>query len=87
MQAGGPLHFSPGQWVDFYAPNVPYVGGYSICSPPSQMEKFNTFDLAVKLSSYSPAMWLHNQVSGAVSFNTCLQRQYLSCSHCHVIKL
>ena len=60
-QAGGVLPFSPGQWVDFYAPNVAHVGGYSICSPPSQMEKCHTLDLAVKLSSYPPAIWLHEQ--------------------------
>ena len=61
VQASGVLPFSPGQWVDFHAPDVAHVGGYSICSPPSQMEKSNTLDLAVKLSSYPPAIWLHKQ--------------------------
>ncbi|BDA42723.1 Oxidoreductase NAD-binding domain-containing protein 1 [Coccomyxa sp. Obi] len=59
--SGGLLQFAPGQWVDFYAPNVPQVGGYSICSPPSQMLRCSTLDLAVKQSTYPPAIWLHEQ--------------------------
>lgn len=49
--------------MDFYAPNVPQVGGYSICSPPSQMQRCSTLDIAVKQSSYPPAIWLHEQES------------------------
>jgi hypothetical protein len=55
------MTFRPGQWVDFYAPGLSQVGGYSICSPPRQLHEQLTFDLAVKLSSYPPAVWLHQQ--------------------------
>lgn len=76
-QANGVLPFSPGQWVDFHAPNVAHVGGYSICSPPSQMEKSNTLDLAVKLSSYPPAIWLHKQAGiQQTCFETGSRRQH-----------
>ncbi|CAL8467625.1 g7163 [Coccomyxa elongata] len=61
--SGGLLQFAPGQWVDLYAPNVPQVGGYSICSPPGQMQRCSTLDIAVKQSSYPPAIWLHKQES------------------------
>ena len=55
------MSFQPGQWVDFHVPGVDQVGGYSICSPPAQLRGERTFDLAVKLSSYPPAIWLHHQ--------------------------
>ena len=58
------MAFRPGQWVDFYAPGLAVVGGYSITSPPSQLRSQRTFDLAVKLSSYAPAVWLHEQARG-----------------------
>jgi hypothetical protein len=63
--------------VDFHAPNVAHVGGYSICSPPSQMEKSNTLDLAVKLSSYHPTIWLHKQAGiQQTCFETRSKRQH-----------
>ena len=55
------MSFRPGQWVDFHVPGLRHVGGYSICSPPAQLQRQRTFDLAVKLSSYPPAVWLHRQ--------------------------
>ncbi len=57
--------FQPGQWVDFHAPGVPTIGGYSIVSPPSQLENSHSFDIAVKESRHPPAHWVHTQVRTA----------------------
>ena len=53
--------FKAGQWVDFFIPGVDKVGGYSMCSKPSNFEKEGTLDLAVKYSTWAPAQWLHTQ--------------------------
>ena len=39
--------FAPGQWVDFYIPQIDVVGGYSITSLPSELP---ILDLAVELN-------------------------------------
>ena len=54
--------FQPGQWVDFHAPGVPTIGGYSIVSPPSQLKELHSFDIAVKESRHPPAHWVHTKV-------------------------
>lgn len=46
--------FAPGQWVDFYIPQIDVVGGYSITSLPSELP---ILDLAVKASVHPPAAW------------------------------
>lgn len=55
------LRFKPGQWVDFYAPRVAAVGGYSIISTPQQLAAHGTIELAVKRSSHRMATWLHTE--------------------------
>ena len=62
LQQDRSFSFQPGQWIDFHAPGVPIIGGYSIVSPPSQLTSLRTFDIAVKQSSHSPAHWVHTQV-------------------------
>ncbi len=55
------LQFKPGQWVDFYAPKVAAVGGYSITSTPQHLAAQGTIELAVKRSSHCVATWLHTE--------------------------
>eukprot|EP00242_Pyramimonas_sp_CCMP2087_P010175 CAMPEP_0198208158 /NCGR_PEP_ID=MMETSP1445-20131203/11548_1 /TAXON_ID=36898 /ORGANISM="Pyramimonas sp., Strain CCMP2087" /LENGTH=299 /DNA_ID=CAMNT_0043881447 /DNA_START=219 /DNA_END=1115 /DNA_ORIENTATION=+ len=52
--------FSAGQWVDFFAPGVEQIGGYSICSTPKQLEETGSINLLIKQSRYPPAAWIHN---------------------------
>ena len=37
------------------------VGGFSMCTPPSRLEKQSILDLAVKYSEWPPANWLHTK--------------------------
>lgn len=53
--------FHAGQWVDFCIPGTDMVGGYSMCSTPSQLQDSGTLELAVKRSSWPPAIWIHQQ--------------------------
>lgn len=55
------LTFQPGQWVDFHAPGVQHVGGYSICSTPQDLQRLGTFELCVKASRHPCAQWVHQQ--------------------------
>uniref|UniRef100_A0A383VK06 FAD-binding FR-type domain-containing protein n=1 Tax=Tetradesmus obliquus TaxID=3088 RepID=A0A383VK06_TETOB len=76
--------FAPGQWVDFHVPGLQAVGGYSICSTPSQLQQTGTMDLCVKRSGHPCAQWVHaeasagKQVSVAVGGSFTLQPD--SCS-------
>jgi len=54
-----PSTFKAGQWVDFFIPNVDMIGGFSMCSPPSDLEDEKSLSLAVKYSEWPPANWLH----------------------------
>ena len=51
--------FKAGQWVDFFIPGVEMIGGFAMCSPPSELEDENELTLAVKYSEWPPANWLH----------------------------
>jgi len=53
------VSFAAGQWVDFFIPGLERVGGFSMSSAPSQLEKEGTMDLAVKASLAAPAHWVH----------------------------
>jgi len=53
--------FKPGQWVDFIAPGLSTVGGFSMCSSPSLLRNENLLELAVKYSTHPPAHWVHTQ--------------------------
>nr|XP_002716235.1 oxidoreductase NAD-binding domain-containing protein 1 [Oryctolagus cuniculus]XP_008264266.1 oxidoreductase NAD-binding domain-containing protein 1 [Oryctolagus cuniculus]XP_051674453.1 oxidoreductase NAD-binding domain-containing protein 1 [Oryctolagus cuniculus] len=53
--------FKAGQWVDFFIPGVPVVGGFSICSSPRLLEQERVIELAVKYANHAPALWVHNQ--------------------------
>ncbi|KAL3832255.1 hypothetical protein ACJMK2_023915 [Sinanodonta woodiana] len=55
------LKFKAGQWVDMFIPDVPKVGGFSICSSPGKLEREGILDLAVKYSTHPPAHWVHTQ--------------------------
>jgi ferredoxin-NADP reductase len=59
----GSLVFKPGQWVDFHAPGVQHVGGYSICSTPQDLQRSGTFELCVKASRHPCAQWVHQQAA------------------------
>lgn len=61
--------FKPGQWIDLHIPNLPFVGGFSICSSPKQFQETNRLELAVKLSRNVPAIWVHKtaKIGDAVS--------------------
>ncbi|KAM4026732.1 oxidoreductase NAD-binding domain-containing protein 1 isoform 1-T1 [Anomaloglossus baeobatrachus] len=55
--------FKAGQWVDFFIPGVPKVGGFSICSSPGLLEREGVLELAVKYNLHPPAHWIHTQCS------------------------
>ncbi|KAG8442946.1 hypothetical protein GDO86_011674 [Hymenochirus boettgeri] len=55
--------FKAGQWVDFFIPGVPKVGGFSICSSPGLLERERVLELAVKYNLHPPAHWIHSQCS------------------------
>lgn len=55
--------FRAGQWVDLFIQGLESVGGFSICSSPSEHALTGQIDLAVKLSSDPSARWLHEQVA------------------------
>jgi ferredoxin-NADP reductase len=57
------LSFQPGQWVDFHAPGVKHVGGYSICSTPQELQSWGLFELCVKASRHPCAQWVHQQAA------------------------
>ena len=49
--------------VDFCIPGTQLVGGYSMCSAPDQLRADRTLELAVKRSTWPPAVWVHQKVS------------------------
>lgn len=53
--------FKCGQWVDFFIPGVPTVGGFTICSSHRLLKEKRSIDLAVKHSEHPPALWVHTQ--------------------------
>ncbi|CAB4057136.1 unnamed protein product [Lepeophtheirus salmonis] len=53
--------FLPGQWMDLYIPKIEQTGGYSMCSKPSKFEQHGVLDLAIKYSTWAPALWMHTQ--------------------------
>ena len=53
--------FFPGQWVDFFIPGLKVVGGFSITSSPSLLQRSGPIELAVKNVDHPPAKWLHTQ--------------------------
>jgi len=54
------LSFKAGQWLDFFIPGENQVGGFSMSSSPYTLESEGTLDLAVKVSTWPPARWVHN---------------------------
>lgn len=54
------VSFKPGQWVDFFIPDDPVVGGYSITSTPDVLRATNRLELVVKKSEHPPAKWIHS---------------------------
>nr|XP_033786610.1 oxidoreductase NAD-binding domain-containing protein 1 isoform X4 [Geotrypetes seraphini] len=59
--ANSDFTFKAGQWVDFFIPGVPKVGGFSICSSPGLLERERILELAVKYAEHPPAHWIHTQ--------------------------
>ena len=55
------LSFKAGQWLDFFIPGEPQVGGFSMTSSPHELQSLSTLDLAVKMSSWPPARWIHSK--------------------------
>ncbi|XP_074051858.1 oxidoreductase NAD-binding domain-containing protein 1 isoform X2 [Macrotis lagotis] len=53
--------FKAGQWVDFFIPGVPVVGGFSICSSPSLLKQESALELAVKSTNHPPSLWVHTK--------------------------
>ncbi|XP_074126210.1 oxidoreductase NAD-binding domain-containing protein 1 isoform X1 [Sminthopsis crassicaudata] len=53
--------FKAGQWVDFFIPDVPVVGGFSICSSPSLLKQESALELAVKYTNHAPSLWVHTK--------------------------
>jgi len=51
--------------VDVHMPGIEVVGGYSMTSPPEQLEDplKGTLELAIKSSSHLPTEWMTNKVS------------------------
>ena len=50
--------FTPGQWVDFFIPGMSTVGGYSVCSVPSELPLIR---LAIKDGRHPPTDWCFNK--------------------------
>ncbi|XP_022102360.1 oxidoreductase NAD-binding domain-containing protein 1-like isoform X2 [Acanthaster planci] len=62
VQVSNPdFRFKAGQWVDFFIPGIRTVGGYSMYTPPSLLQKSLRMGLAVKYSEHAPAYWVHTQ--------------------------
>uniref|UniRef100_A0A915J7J7 Oxidoreductase NAD-binding domain-containing protein 1 n=1 Tax=Romanomermis culicivorax TaxID=13658 RepID=A0A915J7J7_ROMCU len=55
-----PIRFKAGQWIDLIMPFESSVGGYSICSAPFESSGTNSFSIAVKYVTDSPAQWCHD---------------------------
>lgn len=55
------LKFQAGQWLDFFIPGEEKVGGFSMCSSPSDLACGGTVELAIKYSTWAPAFWVHTQ--------------------------
>ncbi|XP_042744226.1 oxidoreductase NAD-binding domain-containing protein 1 isoform X1 [Lagopus leucura] len=53
--------FKAGQWVDFFIPGVPVIGGFSMCSSPGLLEREGVLELAVKYTDHPPARWIHTE--------------------------
>lgn len=60
LEVSGPFTFRAGNWVDFFIPGLPKVGGYSMCSAPVELPKLR---LAVKRSTHPPAAWCHSEAA------------------------
>ncbi|XP_029445102.1 oxidoreductase NAD-binding domain-containing protein 1 isoform X2 [Rhinatrema bivittatum] len=59
--ANNDFTFKAGQWVDFFIPGVPKVGGFSICSSPGLLQRERILELAVKYTEHPPAHWIHTK--------------------------
>jgi len=55
------LKFQAGQWLDFFIAGEEKVGGFSMCSSPSDLTSGGTVDLAIKYSTWAPAFWVHTK--------------------------
>jgi len=55
--------FLAGQWLDLFVPDSDDIGGYSMCSPPSELAQNGRLRLAVKRSMWSPARWMHERAT------------------------
>ncbi|XP_063042101.1 oxidoreductase NAD-binding domain-containing protein 1 [Engraulis encrasicolus] len=53
--------FKAGQWVDFFIPGLEKVGGFSMCSAPSLLQREGVIELAVKYTPHPPAHWVHTK--------------------------
>jgi len=69
-KASKSISFQPGQWLDFFIPGEEKVGGFSMCSSPSDLSSKGTVELAVKFSTWVPAHWVHTkcEVGSDVTF-------------------
>jgi len=69
-KASKSISFQPGQWLDFFIPGEEKVGGFSMCSSPSDLSSKGTVELAVKFSTWAPAHWVHTkcEVGSDVTF-------------------
>ena len=56
-EASASLAFEAGQWLDFAAPGVDVVGGFSLTSTAVDLPRLT---LAVKYSGFPPVAWLHD---------------------------
>lgn len=51
--------FKAGQWVDFFIPGEPQVGGFSMWNSPDNFSRTGDIELAIKFSKWPPAHWVH----------------------------
>jgi len=56
-----PPPFKAGQWVDFFIPGQPQVGGFSMWNSPGMFSRSGDLELAVKFSTWPPANWIHTK--------------------------
>jgi len=53
--------FKAGQWVDFFIPGEPQVGGFSMWNSPDMFSRGGDLELAIKFSKWPPAYWVHTK--------------------------
>lgn len=74
-------NFKAGQWVDMTIPGISTVGGFSICSSPSELKNQGILEFAVKYADHPPAKWIHEQCHIGSTVTICFGGDFYYDSH------